>query len=122
MANYSAGSASVDIKPNFGGFVTQLRAELNAVIANLPVDVVPDTATFAADLATELAKINAALGVEIQLAGQGRAPAARLAALSRHHVRAAALARIAAIERRHRDRGGRVGGERGARRGDGRHW
>ncbi|MFD4457702.1 transglycosylase SLT domain-containing protein [Nocardia sp. NPDC058480] len=65
MANYSAGTASVDIKPNFDGFVRKLRADLDTVIANLPIDVVPDLSKFAESLRTKLEAISAKFAVEV---------------------------------------------------------
>lgn len=55
MPNYSAGSASVDISPNFDGFVRELRAQLERVDANLSVDVDADT-TRAASRIDELSR------------------------------------------------------------------
>lgn len=51
MPNYSAGSASVDITPNFEHFVEQLRAELEAVDAKLAVKVDLDDKEAQAQLA-----------------------------------------------------------------------
>lgn len=47
---YSAGSASVDISPEFSGFVTKLRAELERVDASIEIPVSADTTRARADL------------------------------------------------------------------------
>lgn len=48
--NYSAGSASVDISPNFDDFVIKLRAHLEAVDAEIAIPVIADTARALADI------------------------------------------------------------------------
>lgn len=48
--NYSAGSASVDISPNFDDFVVKLRAHLEAVDAEFAVPVIAETARALADI------------------------------------------------------------------------
>ncbi|WP_280317302.1 transglycosylase SLT domain-containing protein [Nocardia wallacei] len=48
--SFSAGSAYVDIGPNFDDFVKKLRAQLERVDADLDVDVGADTTRAAADL------------------------------------------------------------------------
>ncbi|MFF0546953.1 transglycosylase SLT domain-containing protein [Nocardia thailandica] len=65
MATYSAGSASVRIKPDFSGFIRQLRADLAEVEAKYGVEINPDMTGFAAALETRLGEIQARLGVEI---------------------------------------------------------
>jgi len=55
VPNYSAGSASIDISPNFDGFVRELREKLDRVDANLSVDVDADTSR-AADSIRELSR------------------------------------------------------------------
>lgn len=44
MPSYSAGSAEIDISPNMEGFVTELRRRLDAISADLTVEVDADTA------------------------------------------------------------------------------
>lgn len=51
MPDYSAGSASVDIKPDFSGFVRSLRADLERVDASLDVQVGADTRAAADEIA-----------------------------------------------------------------------
>lgn len=65
MPNYSAGSASVDIKPNFQGFVRDLRRDLDRVRAELAVDVTPDLSGFAQRLRRDLDRVQAELSVDI---------------------------------------------------------
>lgn len=47
---YSAGSASIDIGPDFSGFIEKLRTQLDRIDAELNVDVVADTAKAKADI------------------------------------------------------------------------
>lgn len=90
--NFSAGTADVEIGPNFENFVKELRADLDtvraelgveinpdftnftrqlqdyldAVVASLAVEINPDLTNFATDLQTRLSLIAAALGVTIE--------------------------------------------------------
>ncbi|MEV0367505.1 transglycosylase SLT domain-containing protein [Nocardia fusca] len=66
MPDYSAGTASVDIKPNFSGFVRSLRRDLDRVRADLGVDINPNLAGFSNRLSTELRRVNAELDVNIR--------------------------------------------------------
>ena len=65
MPTYSAGSASVDIKPNFRNFVRSLRADLDRVKAELGVDIKPAMAGFSEELRRELDRVTARLDVEV---------------------------------------------------------
>lgn len=67
MPNYSAGSADVEIKPDFRGFVNTLRAELDLVDADLSVDIHPVLTGFAEELKTELEaqNVKAEVGVGV---------------------------------------------------------
>ncbi|WP_280393035.1 transglycosylase SLT domain-containing protein [Nocardia wallacei] len=67
MANYSAGSASVEISPDFSNFVRELRADLDRVRAELTVDVDADT-TAAAQRIEELSRARTAT-VDIDVDG-----------------------------------------------------
>lgn len=66
MPNYSAGTASVEIGPDFRNFVRELRAELDRVTENYGVDIKPDTTAFGTDLQTELEKFDANFKVDIK--------------------------------------------------------
>lgn len=65
MPNYSAGTASVEISPDFRGFVRELRAELDSVTAELDVNIHPDTSNFGTQLNTELSRVTAEFDVTI---------------------------------------------------------
>ncbi|WP_256666702.1 lytic transglycosylase domain-containing protein [Nocardia cyriacigeorgica] len=81
MPDYSAGSASVDIKPAFRGFVRQLRRELERVDASLDVEVRPDQqslATFEQTVRSRLAAMD--LSVDVRIGADTSAAAAELAA------------------------------------------
>ncbi|MEV6432569.1 transglycosylase SLT domain-containing protein [Nocardia sp. NPDC051463] len=65
MPDYRAGSASVEIKPNFDGFVRQLRRDLDRVEADLGVEINPDISGFSRALDSELQRVTARLDVEI---------------------------------------------------------
>lgn len=67
MANYSAGSASVEISPDFTNFVRELRADLDRVRAELTVDVDADT-TRAAQRIEELSRARTAT-IDIDIDG-----------------------------------------------------
>ncbi|CAB0551266.1 phage tail protein [Corynebacterium diphtheriae] len=54
MANYSAGSASVTIKPDLSKFAEKLRAEIQRINQDYSVDITPDMSAFAARLKAEL--------------------------------------------------------------------
>lgn len=66
MPDYSAGSASVEIKPDFSGFVRKLRDELSRVTANLAVEIDPDLTGFAGVLDAELRRVSAEFHVDIR--------------------------------------------------------
>lgn len=51
MPQYDAGSAGIRIKPNFGGFVTEVETELRRHDFNLDIRVGADTAPAAAEIA-----------------------------------------------------------------------
>lgn len=104
MATYSAGTASVEITPSFGGFVRQLREDLARVEAELGVEIVPDIAGFVQRLRAELEAhdVNVEIGVSAdesslnQLETQIRA---KLAAMDlRVDVQVGADTRVAAGE------------------------
>ncbi|RBO87022.1 lytic transglycosylase domain-containing protein [Nocardia puris] len=61
MPTYSAGSASVEIKPDFRGFVQDLREDLEKVEARLGIEINPDMAGFTEALYTKLREIEAGL-------------------------------------------------------------
>jgi hypothetical protein len=65
--NYSAGSASVDISPNFDDFVIKLRAHLEAVDAEIAIPVVADTAQALRDIEElrDTAERDLDIGVEL---------------------------------------------------------
>ncbi|MFC9892108.1 transglycosylase SLT domain-containing protein [Nocardia sp. NPDC127579] len=65
MANFSAGTADVEIGPNFSVFVRQLRADLEAVQAELGVEINPDFTNFVRQLEDYLDAVHATLDVEI---------------------------------------------------------
>ncbi|MEV0031438.1 transglycosylase SLT domain-containing protein [Nocardia sp. NPDC050793] len=65
MANYSAGTASVEITPDFSNFVRDLRTDLERVEAEYGVEINADTSGLAEDLRTKLALIDAELGVGV---------------------------------------------------------
>ncbi|MGY2036622.1 lytic transglycosylase domain-containing protein [Nocardia gipuzkoensis] len=77
MSNFSAGTADVEIGPNFSKFVEKLRADLERVEAELGVEIKPDMSRFAAELRNRLAEIRAALDVEINPDLSGFAEALR---------------------------------------------
>ncbi|WP_228002136.1 transglycosylase SLT domain-containing protein [Nocardia australiensis] len=66
MPDYSAGSASVEIKPDFTGFVRRLRQDLDRVNAELAVDIEPSLAGFTERLRTELQRIDAGVTVDVR--------------------------------------------------------
>ncbi|WP_280481615.1 transglycosylase SLT domain-containing protein [Nocardia cyriacigeorgica] len=66
MPDYSAGTASVEISPNFGGFIRKLRADLERVEAELGIEIRPDLGAFTSELEAELARIDASLEVDIR--------------------------------------------------------
>ncbi|WP_029932510.1 transglycosylase SLT domain-containing protein [Nocardia otitidiscaviarum] len=66
MPDYSAGSASVEIKPDFRGFVRDLRNDLDKVEANLGVEIKADTAGFANELETYLQRVRADVEVAVK--------------------------------------------------------
>ena len=66
MANYPAGTASVEITPDFRNFVRDLRTDLEGVEANLGVEIKAATAGFQRELDDYLNLVLAELGVEIK--------------------------------------------------------
>ncbi|WP_280185899.1 transglycosylase SLT domain-containing protein [Nocardia gipuzkoensis] len=83
MPDYSAGTASVEIKPDFSGFVRKLRDELSRVTAHLAVDINPDLTGFANALDTELGRVRAELQVAIRPGSMTEFSAALQADLAR---------------------------------------
>ncbi|MGV9540931.1 transglycosylase SLT domain-containing protein [Nocardia beijingensis] len=83
MPDYTAGSASVEIKPDFSGFVRKLRDELSRVTANLAVDIKPDLTGFAGTLDTELQRVSAEFHVDIRPGSMTEFSAALQADLAR---------------------------------------
>lgn len=85
MANYSAGTASVEITPDFRNFVTKLRADLERVEADLGVEIHPDIAEFGRELQAYLDTVVAVLDVEVNPDTTGFAAEldAKLAAIMR---------------------------------------
>ncbi|WP_232839564.1 MULTISPECIES: lytic transglycosylase domain-containing protein [Nocardia] len=65
MATFTAGTASVEIGPDFSNFVRDLRADLDRVDAELGVDIVPDTTGFIERLRTELERNGVKVEIEV---------------------------------------------------------
>ncbi|MFR9767050.1 transglycosylase SLT domain-containing protein [Nocardia sp. SC052] len=65
MANYTAGTADVEIGPNFSNFVRKLREDLERVEAELGVEIKPDFTNFAQEVEDYLKLVRASLDVEI---------------------------------------------------------
>ncbi|WP_064075916.1 transglycosylase SLT domain-containing protein [Prescottella equi] len=74
MANYSAGSASVDIGSDLTGFHHDLERKLNAIEAEFDVRVAPDVTGFAQRLEADLSRLDATFGVGIAPDITGFAP------------------------------------------------
>ena len=62
---YSAGSASIDIKPSLAGFAKDLKSDLRNVDAEFAVDIKPSLAGFVEDLRSDLDKIDAGYQVDV---------------------------------------------------------
>lgn len=69
MANFSAGSASVDISPNFDEFVRKLRDDLDRVNGDLSVEINPDMSGFAEKLKAELSGGTVSVKVDPDITG-----------------------------------------------------
>ncbi|MGY1945342.1 transglycosylase SLT domain-containing protein [Nocardia asiatica] len=65
MSNFSAGTADVEIGPNFSNFVRKLREDLERVEAELGVEIKPDFTNFAQQVEDYLKLVQASLDVEI---------------------------------------------------------
>lgn len=128
MPTYSAGSAEVNINPNFRGFVRKLREDLRRVDAQLDVEVRPDEASlaeFRRKIQSRLSGMD--LSVDVRVGADTSAAAAQLAAFRQAEQAArvtvavdadtsAAAARIAALRAMSAGAGGggRGGGGFGA--------
>ena len=56
MAEYTAGVAKVEIRPNLAGFSRRLRAELERITATYGVEILPDFDQFREQVKAELAE------------------------------------------------------------------
>ena len=83
MANYTAGSASVDVLPSLKGFHKKLATELKAVNPNVGVNLVPNSGKFKAEMQRITRAQRIKLQVEADTASLAKAEAAIKAAEGR---------------------------------------
>ncbi len=65
MADKTAGNAGIELHPDFGKFIDELRGGLDGIDAKLGVGIHPDFGRFVDELTTYLEAIDARLGVTI---------------------------------------------------------
>ena len=65
MADFTAGSASISIRPDLTGFHKKIKLTLRSERIEAPVNVVPEMGEFAEKLRTKLSKVNANVKVGI---------------------------------------------------------
>lgn len=84
MVDYSAGSASVLIRPRLSGFKTELERDLSRMDVDFDVRIMPDISGFGRELEAQLGRIDAEIGVDVvpDLTGFERELQARLDLLS----------------------------------------
>lgn len=126
MANYTAGTASVEISPDFRRFVQKLRRNLDRVDAQLDVGVRPDEASLAEFRRTVQSRLSGMdLSVDVRVGADTSGAAAQVEAFRRAAQVApltvnvdadtsAAAARIAALRTMSAGAGGGGGGGFGA--------
>ena len=65
MAEYTAGVAKVEIRPNLAGFARRLRAELERIAATFGVEILPDFDQFREQVKAELAEYAESLSITV---------------------------------------------------------
>ena len=65
MAEYTAGVAKVEIRPNLAGFARRLRAELERITATFGVEILPDFDQFREQVKAELAEYAESLSITV---------------------------------------------------------